>query len=66
MSITLNGTVGPSKMVPIMGASGAAGPGGLLKFMFSAPQATGPQEVSVSLDFFIGPTDAPDAQALGD
>jgi hypothetical protein len=55
MSITLNGTV-PSSATPtvIIQANGEAGPGGILKFKFSVPQAG-----AYSMNFCIGPASNP-------
>lgn len=55
MSITLNGTV-PSSATPlvILQANGEVGPGGILKFKFSAPQAG-----AYELGFCIGPASNP-------
>jgi len=57
MSITLNGTIPPSKPVTpvvIIQANGESGPGGPLKFLFSAP-TTG----AYVLSFCIGPAANP-------
>jgi hypothetical protein len=55
MSITLNGTVPPSHTpLVIIQANGENGPGGLLKFKFSAPQAG-----AYSMNFCIGPESNP-------
>jgi hypothetical protein len=55
MSITLNGTI-PSSRNPlvIIEANGEAGPGGILKFKFSAPQAG-----AYTMNFCIGPASNP-------
>ena len=55
MSITLNGTI-PSGGTPvvIIEANGENGPGGILKFKFSAPQAG-----AYALGFCIGPATNP-------
>jgi hypothetical protein len=55
MSITLNGTV-PSSRTPlvIIQANGENGPGGILKFKFSAPQPG-----AYSFNFCIGPESNP-------
>jgi hypothetical protein len=55
MSITLNGTV-PSSATPtvIIQANGETGPGGTLKFKFSAPQAG-----AYVMAFCIGPAANP-------
>jgi hypothetical protein len=55
MSITLNGTIpGSSAGVVIIEANGESGPGGILKFKFSAPQAG-----AYSFNFCIGPASNP-------
>jgi hypothetical protein len=57
MSITLSGTIPPSKPVTpmvIIQANGESGPGGPLKFLFSAP-TPGPYVLS----FCIGPAADP-------
>ena len=41
MSITCNGVVAPHDSFIVMQPTGESGPGGLLKFMFSAPSAGG-------------------------
>jgi hypothetical protein len=55
MSITLNGTI-PSSRSPlvIIQANGEKGPGGILKFKFSAPQAG-----AYTMNFCIGPASNP-------
>ena len=55
MSITLNGTI-PSSKTPlvIIQANGESGPGGILKFKFSAPQAG-----AYTMNFCIGPESNP-------
>ena len=55
MSITLNGTV-PSSSTPttVIQANGETGPGGILKFKFSAPQAG-----AYTMNFCIGPASNP-------
>ena len=55
MSITLNGTI-PSSRTPleVIQANGENGPGGILKFKFSAPQAG-----AYSMNFCIGPESNP-------
>jgi hypothetical protein len=57
MSITLNGTI-PSSSTPlvIIQANGENGPGGILKFKFSAPA---PQPGGYALSFCIGPASNP-------
>ena len=55
MSITLNGTIPPGETpVVIIEANGEHGPGGILKFKFSAPQAG-----AYALNFCIGPASNP-------
>ena len=57
MSITLNGTIPPTTPptpVVIIEANGESGPGGILKFKFSAPQPGG-----YALSFCIGPAANP-------
>ena len=56
MSITLNGTIPGSSGagVVIIEANGESGPGGILKFKFSAPQAG-----AYSFNFCIGPASNP-------
>ena len=57
MSITLNGTIPgttPPQAVVIIEANGGSGPGGILKFKFSAPQAG-----AYALNFCIGPASNP-------
>ena len=57
MSITLNGTIPPTKPptpVVIIQANGESGPGGPLKFLFSAPMAG-----AYTLSFCIGPAENP-------
>jgi hypothetical protein len=59
MSITLNGTIPPSEPVTpvvIIQANGESGPGGPLKFLFSAPAPTPGGYV---LSFCIGPAENP-------
>jgi hypothetical protein len=55
MSITLNGTI-PASSSPlvIIEANGEGGPGGILKFKFSAPQAG-----AYTMNFCIGPASNP-------
>lgn len=55
MSITLNGTIPPGTApVVILEANGENGPGGPVKFKFSAPQAG-----AYALNFCIGPASNP-------
>ena len=56
MSITLNGTIpgSSSAEVVIIDANGESGPGGILKFKFSAPQAG-----AYTFNFCIGPASNP-------
>ncbi|HEX9168142.1 MAG TPA: hypothetical protein VF886_04330, partial [Roseiarcus sp.] len=60
MSITLNGTIPGSSPdgVVIIQANGENGPGGVLKFKFSAPQAG-----AYAFNFCIGPASNPCAEA---
>jgi hypothetical protein len=55
MSITLNGTI-PSSSTPlvIIQPNGEKGPGGILKFKFSAPEAG-----AYTMNFCIGPPSNP-------
>src|SRR5277367_2273813 len=55
MSITLNGTI-PSGSTPmvVIEANGESGPGGILKFKFSAPKAG-----AYGMNFCIGPASNP-------
>ena len=52
MSITLNGTVPAGSTIVILEANGEGGPGGILKFKFSAPAK---QAGGYVLSFCIGP-----------
>ena len=55
MSITLNGTIPASaRQVTIIEANGESGPGGILKFKFSAPQSG-----AYTMNFCIGPASNP-------
>ncbi|HEX3472782.1 MAG TPA: hypothetical protein VHT28_16490 [Silvibacterium sp.] len=54
MSITLNGTVPAGSTIVILEANGEGGPGGILKFKFSAPAAG-----AYDLGFCIGPASNP-------
>jgi hypothetical protein len=56
MSITLNGTVPAGSTIVILEANGEGGPGGILKFKFSAPA---PQAGGYELSFCIGPPTNP-------
>jgi hypothetical protein len=57
MSITLNGIIPPGTTpVVIIQANGENGPGGILKFKFSAPA---PQPGGYALSFCIGPESNP-------
>jgi hypothetical protein len=60
MSITLNGTIPGSSPdgVVIIQANGENGPGGVLKFKFSAPQAG-----AYAFNFCIGPASNPCGEA---
>ncbi|HEY1452427.1 MAG TPA: hypothetical protein VGF57_03100 [Roseiarcus sp.] len=60
MSITLNGTIpgSSSEGVVIIEANGESGPGGILKFKFSAPQAG-----AYTMAFCIGPASNPCGEA---
>ena len=60
MSITLNGAVpgSSSQGVVIINANGESGPGGILKFKFSAPQAG-----AYAFNFCIGPASNPCGEA---
>jgi len=56
MSITLNGIVPAGSTVVILEANGEGGPGGILKFKFSAPA---PHAGGYELSFCIGPASNP-------